>query len=291
MNSRFQNFVWEHCNKDNLTYSVERWKKEYNLGKIDYVEMQHKINADFYNEYLDHFCETKLKIGRRPSQESRAGLVDIELVQWLAIYNEQERRAQFVPFVFNNEQTKIKTLLDNKLYVLFPNESTMHQEIERLKTKHFNIIYSQLLHESERSNTNIRGASINKRSLEQSARTRAEFEAKKEIRSLLYESLKADYTRNRHVDSAKIHDSFALMDSYPFYKFCADSRGYRGMLLNKYLKNIDGRYVLDLDYIDTIANGISELESISMIYFLEERDLQNDLIAKQTSTSRKITDF
>ena len=221
MNSRFQNFVWEHCNKDNLTYSVERWKKEYNLGKIDYVEMQHKINADFYNEYLDHFCETKLKIGRRPSQESRAGLVDIELVQWLAIYNVQERRAQFVPFVFNNDQTKIKTLLDNKLYVLFPNESTMHQEIERLKTKHFNIIYSQLLHESERANTNIRGASINKRSLEQSARTRAEFEAKKEIRSLLYESLKADYTRNRHVDSAKIHDSFALMDSYPFYKFCA----------------------------------------------------------------------
>ena len=289
--NKFQNYVCENCDRDNLTYSIEYWKKEYQAGKIDYSEMQHKVNADFYKEYLDNFCETKLKNGRRPSQESRTGLVNLELVQWLVIYDEQNRKAQFVPFVFNNDQTKIKTLLDNKLYTIYPDEASLQREISRLDSLNASKIYSELVKENERMNRNIRGASINKRSLEETARARAGFETKKQIREKLYDLLKTDYTRNRKVDSVKIYDSFALMDSYVFFKSCADSRGYRGMLLNKYVKNIDNQYVLDLDYIATIANGISELESVSMLYFLEERDIQNKLVEKQTRASKKITDF
>ena len=286
----FQNMIRNICGKnDNLNYSIEFWKKAYDKNQIDYMEMQNNINGEFYNEYLEHFKQTRIKTGINPKRDSRLGLLNIALLYWLAIYDEKTGNATYIPFVFNNDQTKIKTLLNNKMYTI-DNEQSLREKMNEMQTRKTNQILNELIKVN-----NIRAKSkeneYTKQHLQELATKQVREEVLKDLRNRLYDILKQDYTRSGQPDYMKIFDTFTLMNTSPVYKNCADSRGLLGVFLNKYLIKIDDKYIINLDDIQSITQGISELETVSLRYKLEEMHIHNSITKMQETSTRDITDF
>ena len=286
----FQNMIQNICGKnDNLNYSIKFWKKAYDKNQIDYAEMQNNINGEFYNEYLEYFKQTRIKTGINPKRDSRLGLLNIALLYWLVIYDERTVNVEFVPFVFNNDQTKIKTLLDNKMYVL-DDEQNLHNKIQEAQKSKTNKILNELIKVNNIKTKNKQN-SYTLQHLTDLATKQAREEILQDIRNKLYEILKQDYIRNRQPNFVTISDTFTLINSYPIYKNCADSRGLLGVFLNKYLIKIDDKYIINLDDIKAITQGICELETVSLRYKLTEQNIHNSIVKTQESNTRKITDF
>ena len=286
----FQNMIQNICGKnDNLNYSIKFWKKAYDKNQIDYAEMQNNINGEFYNEYLEYFKQTRIKTGINPKRDSRLGLLNIALLYWLVIYDERTVNVEFVPFVFNNDQTKIKTLLDNKMYVL-DDEQNLHNKIQEEQKSKTNKILNELIKVNNIKTKNKQN-SYTLQHLTDLATKQAREETLQDIRNKLYEILKQDYIRNRQPNFVTISDTFTLINSYPIYKNCADSRGLLGVFLNKYLIKIDDKYIINLDDIKAITQGICELETVSLRYKLTEQNIHNSIVKTQESNTRKITDF